>query len=182
MSIAATEKLMTADELLAMSEFRGELVKGRLVEMAPASWKHGQCGIRAAVIISKYVTEHKLGVVVAAETGFLLSRKPDSVRAPDVGFISADRVAKASESGFFDGPPDLAVEILSPNDKVFDVEEKIAEYIEAGCKLVWIINPKARTITSHRRGNQTRIYTEQDTLDGAEVLPGFSTPVSEFMV
>jgi Uma2 family endonuclease len=174
---------MTAEDLLALGEdFHGELVRGRLVEMAPASWKHGQVSVRAAMIMGRFVDEHQLGVVVAAETGFILARDPDVVRAPDAAYISTARVAEADEKGFFKGPPDLAVEILSPNDKVFDVDEKIADYLNAGCRAVWIINPKLKTVTLHISGRPPVVLSEQNSLDGGEVLPGFACRVGEFFV
>jgi Uma2 family endonuclease len=181
MSSSVTNRLMTAEDLLALgTDFHGELVRGRLKEMAPASWKHGKYGYRVAAIIGRFVDDHRLGVVVTAETGFVLSRDPDVVRAPDAAFITAARAAAADENGFFKGPPDLAVEVLSPNDKIFDVDEKIADFLNAGCRAVWIINPKLKTLTVHSAGQQALVYQENQSVDGGDVLPGFTSRVAEF--
>jgi Uma2 family endonuclease len=180
MALSTGNKLMTAEDLLALgSDFHGELVRGRLVEMAPASWKHGQIGLRVGVLLGTFVQQNKLGIVVAAETGFILARDPDVVRAPDAAFISAARVAAADEHGFFTGPPDLAVEVLSPSDKVFDVDEKIADFLTAGCRAVWIINPKQESLTVYRPGQAPQVLRKTDSVDGGEVLPGFACPVAD---
>lgn len=173
---------ITAEELERMPHHdrRVELVRGEVIEMAPAGFDHGSVALTIAVYLHAFVRQHKLGVVCAAETGFILSRNPDTVRAPDAAFVSAGRVAQQQrKEGFFDGPPDLAVEVVSPGDSAEEVEEKTLEYLQAGARLVWIVRPRARTITVYRSLKQVRVLTPDDTLDGDDVLPGFTVPVKE---
>ena len=180
--IAAPAKLFTGDELLALgADFHGELVRGRLVEMAPASWGHGNRGNEAAFLITKFVKAKGLGRVFTAETGFYLSRNPDTVRAPDVAFVRAERIPKdADGSGYFDGPPDLAVEVLSPNDRTADVLEKVADVLRAGTLEVWVIDPRARAITVYVPDVPPRVVGEAQPLADSRALPGFAEPVASF--
>ena len=181
MSTLSPNKLMTAEELLALGpDFHGELVKGRLIEMAPASWEHGDVALTIGSLLHVFVRERKLGKTFAAETGFILARDPDSVRAPDVAFVTQTRLANgASKPGFFDGAPDLAVEVLSPSNTSSEMAAKITEYFEAGCRLVWVIDTARRTVTVHRLTSQAVALQISDTLDGGDVLPGFSVSVSD---
>lgn len=174
-------KLMTAEDLLALGpDFHGELVRGRIIEMAPASWGHGDKASRVDRIVGQFVDDHDLGTVFGAETGFFLARDPDVVRAPDCAFVRASRIPKDSDgTGFFPGAPDLAVEILSPGDKQTDIEEKIDDYLNAGCIAVWIINPKRKSLTIHRGGQNPLVFRESDTLDAGEPLPGLVVPVRQ---
>ena len=110
-----------------------------------------------------------------------MSRNPDTVRAPDVAFVRADRIPKDSDgSGFFNGPPDLAVEILSPNDRFAGVIEKVNEYLQAGTLEVWLIDPRQHAITLHTANTQPRVFNESDSLNGSLALPGFSEAVAAF--
>jgi Uma2 family endonuclease len=174
MSVAT--KAVTADELFMMSndDFRYELVKGELVKMSPTGGKHGILTIRLGAALVQHVEANNLGEAFGAETGFILSTKPDTVRAPDVAFVSRERIPPGDfPEKFWPGAPDLAVEVLSPSDTLYGVEEKIEEYLEAGVKLVWIVNPKKRTITIYQPNIEPQILTEADTLDGRDVVPGF---------
>ena len=134
-------------------------------------------------LIKHHAKTHDLGVVTAAETGFILHTNPDgrdTVRAPDVGFISKARIPEEGlPEGYFQGAPDLAVEVVSPGDSHQDVEQKVLDYLDAGTKLIWIVQPRMRTITVYRSLKDVRILTENDTLDGNDVLPGFNIAVKE---
>jgi len=176
------DKLMTAEELLRLGpDFHGELVRGRLVEMAPASWGHGDIALTVGSILHRFVRSRNLGRVFAAETGFRLSRDPDSVRAPDVAFVAQHRIPQTDDrSGYFEGAPDLAVEIVSPNDSYGQLAEKVADYLAAGSRLVWVIDPSTRTVTIHRANGSTVLLRSHETLSGDDVLPGFTTPVAAF--
>ena len=175
-------RLVTAEELERMpqNDMHVELVKGETVKMTPAGHEHGEIAGALFAAIHTFVHQHKLGKVYAAETGFILSRNPDTVRAPDAAFVSAGRAAQQKRrEGFFDGAPDLAVEVVSPEDTAEEVEVKVLEYLRAGTKLVWVANPRARTITTYRSLDKVRVLTPNDTLDGDDVLPGFAVAVNE---
>ncbi len=178
MSVAAAT--LTAEDLAQMSfgEQRVELVRGEVITMAPAGAEHGELAMTLGAFIHAFVHKHRLGVVYAAETGFILARNPDTVRAPDVAFVAAERAAhQRGRAGFFEGPPDLAVEVVSPNDTAEDVEAKVLDYLAAGAKMVWIVRPRARTVTVYRSLREVQVLRPGDALDGGDVLPGFVTPV-----
>ncbi len=171
--------ITTADELLRMGDIgRCELVRGKLVMMNPTGHEHGWIALNLGGLIRNHVLAHGLGKAYAAETGFLLSRNPDTVRAPDVGFVRSGREAPRGQ-GFFPGPPDLAVEVLSPDDRPAYVRKKTAEWLAAGTRAVWIVDPRRRIVTVHEPGAEPRVLHEAHTLVGGEVLPGFEVAVSE---
>jgi Uma2 family endonuclease len=174
--------LITAEELAQMPEEEGgiELVKGEVIKMSPAGYKLGEIAASILIFIGHFVRQRKLGKVYTAETGFILARNPDTVRAPDAAFVTTERVAQQRRSkGYFDGPPNLAVEVVSPDDTDEKVEEKILDYVQAGTKMVWVIRPRTQTITVYRSLSEIRVLTAADTLDGGDILPGFTVPVKE---
>jgi Uma2 family endonuclease len=121
------------------------------------------------------VTDSNLGTILAG-TGFVLSRDPDTVRAPDVVFLRADREIG---DGFIDGAPELAVELVSPGDRPGYLREKVAEWLEAGAEAVWVVDPRAGTVTVPEGARGPRVLEETDTLDGGLVLPGFALDLRE---
>jgi Uma2 family endonuclease len=171
---------ITAEELGRMpNDRRRELVKGVVREMAASGFDHGATVDNFQFLLSAHVRANKLGVVVGAETGFRISRAPDTVRGVDVGFVRADRIpATGRPTGYWDGPPDLAVEVLSPTDTVEAIEEKVDDYLSAGCPMVLVINPRRRTLTVHRPGRNPVILREGDSFSAEEVVPGFTCPVA----
>lgn len=175
-------ELLTADDLLRKPRdgYRYELVQGELIKMTPAGNIHGKRAMRLGWRLARHVEANDLGVVFAAETGFLLATNPDTVRAPDVAFVTKARVEQAGDfEGFWPGPPDLAVEVISPGDSYTEVEEKVEEYLNAGASAVWVVDPKRRTITVYRSLTEITILTENDTLDGEDIIPGFSCLAAE---
>ena len=175
-------QLMTADELLALprDEFRYELVNGELKKMSPAGHNHGRVTIRLTLPLAQYVVKHSLGEVYAAETGFKLGSNPDTVRAPDIAFIRQQRVDEVGKiKGYWPGAPDLAVEVLSPDDRVAEVEEKVSEWLTAGTRQVWVVSANLRTVTVYLSKTDILVLTEKDMLDGGDVLPGFRIQVKK---
>lgn len=137
--------------------------------MSPAGFEHGVITQRIAAMLHAHVSARKLGVVTAAETGFLLARRPDTVRAADVAFVADSRLPRGRTAGFFEGAPDLAVEVLSPSDVRDEAARarasvKIDEWLAAGCLEVWSVDPGSRTFTVYTARGGTRIVGELDTL------------------
>ncbi|HMG76249.1 MAG TPA: Uma2 family endonuclease [Pyrinomonadaceae bacterium] len=179
---ATLTKPITADELLEMPDDGHcyELVKGELRMSPPPGFEHGEIAMKLAGPLYQHVKTNDLGVVFAAETGFKLESNPDTVRAPDVAFMRKERVLETGRlTGYSSGAPDLAVEVLSPSDRVTSVEEKVAEWLEAGARMVWVVSPKLHTVTVYRSLTDIVTLTVNDTLDGAEVVPGFQIKVAE---
>lgn len=179
---ATLTKPVTADELLAMPDDgnRYELVKGELIRMAPAGFQHGQVAMNIGAPLHEYVKRNNLGQVYAAETGFILAQDPDTVRAPDAAFIRLERVEQVGrKKGYWIGPPDLAVEVVSPGDTVSEVEEKVAEWLDAETRIVWVVSPKLHTVTVYRSLTDIVTLTEKDSLDGGDVVPGFQIKIAE---
>jgi len=177
------DKLMTAEELLRLpapgTGERYELVKGVLVTMSPPGVVHGSFASRLASRLRPFADSHALGEVLV-ETGFRLERDPDTVLAPDVSFVFADRIPSAGlPEGYFPGAPDLAVEIVSPGDLDEEVQAKVDAYLQAGSKLVWVLRPKRRTVTVHHPDGTARSLGVTAALSGEEVLPDFALPLRE---
>ena len=180
--MATTEtKLTTAEELLAMPDdgYRYELVRGELKRMAPASHAPGRQAGRIGRRLGIFVEDNNLGETYAAETGFVLARNPDHVLAPDAAFVRGERADDARDvSGYFPGAPDLAIEVISPTDRYTDVEEKVADWLEAGTLIVIVVNPRNRTVRVHTPDGVTEL-AEEDSIDGGDVVSGWSMPVAD---
>lgn len=180
--MAETKTGMTAEELMKLPDdgMRRELVKGEVREMPPAGALHGDIAMNIGALLKNHVKANGLGKVPAAETGFIIARNPDTTRAPDTGFISKERVPKEGPpDGYWELAPDLAVEVVSPNDTATEVQEKVREWIDAGARLVWIVYPKTREVVVHKSLKDIEILTEEETLGGENVIPGFECRVSE---
>jgi Uma2 family endonuclease len=181
MSATTVGQSMTADELLHLpsGQFRYELVKGELIQMTPAGFEHGVTIVDITEPLSRFVRENRLGVVSGAETGFRLESDPDTVRAPDVAFVSTARIPTGRTPGFFPGAPDLAVEVVSPGDTVQEVDDKVTDWLEGGARLVWIARPSRRSVEVHRADGSVSLLSAQDRIEGEDVLPGFVLPVAQ---
>ena len=178
----AINQLVTADELLMMPDdgYRYELIAGELKRMSPAGQEHGWIAVNVTAAVHYFVKHNRLGRVYAAETGFTLRKGPDTVLAPDVAFVRQARVEEIGDArGFFNGPPDLAVEVVSPNDSKREVAEKVATWLSFGTEEVWVVSPKSKAVTVYRSISDPIVYAESDVLSGGHVLPGFEIPVSE---
>ena len=175
-------KLLTAADLLRLHSegVRGELIRGVLCETMATGEEHGEI---AAIVIStlmSFVRPRRLGRVIGTDSGILVERDPDTVREPDVAFISADKLPLGIRlKGYFEDAPDLVVEIVSPSDRPDNVFNKVCMWLLFGVRLVWVLDPDERTVDVRKPGASTMRLTENDTLDGEDVLPGFSCTVSE---
>jgi Uma2 family endonuclease len=173
---------ITANELWCLSDdgyHRYELDRGRLLTMTPSGSLHGAVTVRLAAALSNYVDLSKAGVVLAGDAGFKLESDPDTVRAPDVAFISRDRIpSEGLTPRFWQGAPDLAVEVFSPGDKRSDVNRKIEQYLKSGVQQVWFVEPTPRRVTIHTANGKVVVLREGDTLEGGDLLPGFQYRLS----
>lgn len=175
----------TANELFEMPHdgFRYELVKGELRKMSPSGWEHGKVVVNITLLLGGYVKSNNLGVCGGAETGFKIASDPDTVRAPDLAYVTPERVPEGDASKkFFVGAPDLAVEVVSPGDTRREVDEKVGDWLDAGTRAVWIINPKKRSVSVYHSLKDVTHLSEADELDGGEVVPGFRCKVLEIFV
>ena len=180
MSVGAA---MTAEELLRLNlpNKRTELVRGVLVVREPAGFAHGRVAMRIALKLGAHVEQTRAGELLAAETGFTLARGPDTVRAPDVAFVSRERVPEPFPRGFPELAPDLAVEVLSPDDRPGEVLAKVADWLNAGCRLVWVVDPARRGARVYRADGTESQLTDTDQFDGEDVLPGLSFRLSDVL-
>jgi Uma2 family endonuclease len=181
MSATAT-KLLTAEEFAALPDppdgSRQELVKGVVVTMPPPQGRHGVVCSKINRLLGNYVEANNLGWTTSNDSGTILERDPDTVRGPDVAFWRITRQPDVPD-GYFEIPPDLAVEVLSPDDRRPRVREKIREYVAAGVPMVWLVDPDTRTVTVYTGRLRGLELDEADQLDGGDVLPGFACRVSD---
>ena len=183
--MSTTTQLMTADELLKLprGSFRYRLVKGELITMSPSGSEYGVIVVNLTVLLGQYVKANKLGIVFGAETGFKIEENPDTVLAPDVAFISREHIPESGiPKKYWSGAPDLAVEVLSPGDTTREVEKKVNQWLTAGARLVWTINPGRKSVTVHQASRDTFTLSEKDELDGEDIVPGFRCRLSEIFV
>ena len=166
---------MTLEEFLE-SDLEGyEYIKGELLPMVPTSVEHGYISVNLSSLLHMYVRENQLGRVLISDTGF---RVGERVLIPDIAFVSTDRLP-ADQSKASPIPPDLAVEVVSPTDILNRIQEKVFAYLEAGTQLVWVLEPRAKTVTVYRSETEITLLTRNDTLSGEEVVEGFSCKVAE---
>ena len=175
--------MLTADDLVRLQPAgkRSELVRGRIVVRELAGYRHGDVAMSISLAIGYFLRSHALGRLLAAETGFVLSTNPDTVRAPDVAFIRNERIPDPVPRGFAHFAPDLVVEVLSPDDRPGEVLEKVADWLKAGTRIVWLIDPERRSGRVYRADGTESLLNESDSLDGEDVLPGFSCHLFEVL-
>ncbi|MBI1748795.1 MAG: Uma2 family endonuclease [Acidobacteria bacterium] len=172
---------MTAEELIKMPDdsYKYELVRGELIRMSPTGGQHGIVTINISLPLASYVKSHNLGKVCGAETGFKITQNPDTVRAPDVSFIARDRIPEEIPDNYWPFAPDLAVEVVSSNDRYDEIQQKVKEYLDAGARMVWVADPKTRIIMVYRSLKEVLVLTEKDNLSGEDVIPGFTCSVAD---
>ena len=176
-------EVMTAEQLLYLHlpDKQTELVRGRLIVREPPGYRHGLVAANLARLIANNVHDHDLGIVVAAETGFKLHSNPDTVRAADAAFITRDRAPDPAPLGYPSLAPDLVVEVLSPNDRAGEVQSKVSDWLTAGSRLVWVIDPARRRAIIYRADGSVALLAEHEVLEGEDVLPDFACSLGEVL-
>ena len=175
-------KLLTAADLLDLhaSGIRGELIRGVISETMSAGGEHGEIVMYLGWALQNFALPRRLGRVTGSDAGVLLERSPDTVREPDIAFFSAAKIPPGVRvRGYYEVPPDIAVEIASPTDSAAALNDKALMWLRYGARLVWTLHPDARRVDVHTPDGQVRSLTDGDTLDGGDVLPGFTCPVSD---
>lgn len=173
-------RLMTAEELEMLPDdgYKYELVRGELIRMRPTGFEHIEVTGLLIHYLNAFVLPGKLGVI-GGEGGFVLERRPDTVRAPDVVFVRMERVPRGEAAKHYvEGPPDLAIEVRSPSDTMRELIAKADEYLAAGTRLVWVFDTKTRTVVVKTPDGQATTLGIEDDLDGGDVLPGLRLPVA----
>lgn len=177
------QQLVTAEELWDMPEVPGmrfELIDGQVVAVSPASARHGLIAGVVHDAIKHHVHQQDLGLVMGDNVGFVLRHDPDQVRAPNVSFVAWDSAPEGDDlDRFGQGPPTLAVEVVSPNDRANDVRERVQDYLEAGTRQVWVLWPQRSSISVDSPGADTRELGPGAVLDGGDMLPGFTVHVGD---
>jgi Uma2 family endonuclease len=173
----SVRQVVTAEQLERTGRKDLELVRGELVPVTPAGFKHGALAGFLTIELGAYARAHACGRVLV-ETGFRLFTDPDTVRGPDVSYLSRERQETLPRrGGFVHGVPDLAIEVVSMEKTPEQLASKAREYITAGTPMVWVVDPEARQVTVYR-GREVMVLKGGDSLDGGDVLPGFVLPVT----
>ncbi|HVF56216.1 MAG TPA: Uma2 family endonuclease [Pyrinomonadaceae bacterium] len=181
--MSTATQLVTAEQFLHMPKqetFRCELVEGMIIRMSPAGIEHGMISVNIAFLLAQHVKANKLGIVLAAETGYKLAGDPDTVLAPDASFIRQQEFERiGATKKFWPGAPDLAVEVMSPDDTIRKTDEKARAWLAHGARMVWVVNPNRRTLSVYRPDADVLVLAEDDELGGGNVVPGFRCDLRE---
>jgi Uma2 family endonuclease len=177
----AVPTVLTAEDVLYLNlpDKQAELVRGQLIVREPPGYRHGVVAFAVAARIGEFVRANNLGVVVAAETGFKLFSNPDTVRAADAAFISHHRAPDPPPSGYLALAPDLVVEVVSPGDRPGEIQAKVGDWLTAGSRLLWVIDPGRKRAIVYRDDGSVDLLAHQDALSGEGVLPGFSCSLED---
>ncbi len=182
MTTLTKPKLLTAEDLLRLDAkgVKGELIRGVLCETMSTGRKHGRIVTNSIILLGGFIKPKRLGSLIASDSGVLLERDPDTVREPDIAFISAGKFPLDDEGpGYFEGIPELVVEVVSPSDTLQAVNDKALMWLSYGVLLVWVVFPETRTVDVYQQDGPISTLGDADTLDGAPAIPGFTCPVSE---
>ena len=173
--------MQTAEDLLRFREpgKTAELVRGVLIVREPPGTGHGVRSARLLYRVAEFVVRHDLGEVIAQATGFKIERDPDTVRAPDAAFVARDRLGRISDEGYAELAPDWVAEILSPSDRPGEVLEKVGQWLNAGVRLVWVLDPGRHHTRIYRADGTMSIVGLDEELDGEDVIPGFRCPLRD---
>ena len=175
-------KLLTADDLLRLHSqgVGGELIRGVLYETMPTGWRHGGVLMRLGAELTNFIRPRELGRLAGGDPGIWLERRPDTVRAADIAFISMSRMPPdVTTTGYTEIVPDMVVEIVSHNDTQREIVAKASMWLSFGVRLVWVVQPDTRTVDVYLPGQDRATTDENGTLEGMDVLPGFTLPVRE---
>lgn len=181
------ETTISADEFLELSnspeyaDCNSELVEGRVIEMTRPKLLHGYVATELGLALAMHVKAQGLGMVITSEIGFVLTRRPsgrDTVRGIDISFLSTERTPDPLPDGWIEGAPDLAVEVMSPSNTVSDINLNIRQLLDAGARAVWIVDPATGSVQVHS-AQGIRLFLEDDTLTGGDILPGFEIKVAD---
>ena len=181
MTMTKTKLITAADLLRLYSEgVRGELIRGELYETMPSGQEHGEIAMQIGRLLLNFAAPRRLGRVIGSDAGVWLERDPDTVREPDVAFFAADKMPPGETvSGYAEAVPNLVVEIASPSNSAREVRDKARMWLSFGVCIVWVVYPDARSVELHTGDGGRRMLAESDTLDGGDVLPGFSCRVGD---
>jgi len=181
--VVSTPALLTAEDVerISIPGKVTELVRGRLVVREPPGTWHGAISAKLTYLLVGFVHHQGLGLVFGQGTGFKIGSDPDTVRAPDVAFVAGERVGVIRERGYAELAPDLLAEILSPDDRPAEVLAKVADWLAAGTKIVWVIDPERREARVYRQDGSLAVLTHNDSLDGEDVLPGLTCPLQDVL-
>ncbi|NJP12284.1 MAG: Uma2 family endonuclease [Leptolyngbyaceae cyanobacterium RU_5_1] len=181
MTVVAEQKIWTDQEFMALPEDGGryELVNGEVINIGNSGMEHGNIAAVLTFYLNGQIIPNKLGVLCDSSTAFTM--KSGNKRSPDLSFVSKSRLkgVKRLPKGYFQGAPDLAVEVISPSNTFEEIHNKLVEYFESGCRLVWVINPDEQSVVVYRQPQPDKLLKITDTLDGEEIVPGFALPVAE---
>ncbi len=180
--VPAASRLVTADELLRMPDdgLRRELVHGNVKVTPPAGEEHGVLAAEIIIRLGSHVRSRGLGRVYAAETGFRIGSNPDTVLAPDAAFVRQERIDRVGVGkGYRLGAPDLVVEVMSPSDSQPGMDAKVNSWLSAGCRMAVVVNPARRGAIVYRPDSEILLLSENDVLDGGDVVPGWRLPLRE---
>jgi Uma2 family endonuclease len=175
--------LITAEELERLSPPNKsvELVRGRMIVREPPGTWHGKISNNLSFSLTAFVRAKELGTVFAQDTGFKIAADPDTVLGPDVSFVTTERLGSLTHRGFAAMTPDLVAEVLSPDDPPAEVLGKVAEWLGAGCRLVWVVDPRRREVRVYHPDGSQSVVAEDGDLSGEDVVPGFSCSVREIL-
>lgn len=180
---AMSPEFMTAEQLLEVNipGKQVELVRGRLIVKEPPGYRHGDITARLAFELMQYVRTRDLGQIVVGDPGFTLARSPDTVRGPDIAFVQRARVPDPLPTAFAEFAPDLVAEVVSPHDRPGEILAKVGDWLEAGVRLVWVIDPERRLARVYRADGTESVVSEREQLHGEDVLPGFQCEVASII-
>lgn len=180
MSMQTTPRRYRIEDLAELED-DFELDEGRLVPVTGASYGHGRTVVSIILLLGQFLKENPLGDLIGNDAGFILERNPDTLRCPDIAFVNAERAARQDKTKRFEGAPDLAIEVLSPESDPSDMLRKAGQFLGAGARLVWLVDPQRRQVVVYEADGNVRIAGANDHIDGGAVLPAFTAAVADML-